>query len=136
MEAGGIEPPCKNNGTDSGRKSCGFCQGCCAAPALHFGGSGRQFLAAFDPELKTVIDGWVQLPAAVKTAVTMLIRANVADLPEADQEAQDCLSDREGLAMQIAQGCRYIIQGCLREEEWQDADEEFCAVITSHLSRL
>jgi hypothetical protein len=29
--------------------------------------------------------------------------------------------------------CRHIIQGCLREEEWQDADREFFDVIAPHL---
>lgn len=39
-------------------------------------------------------------------------------------------------ALQIARRCRQIIQGCLREEEWHDADEEFCAVILAELRQL
>ncbi len=32
-------------------------------------------------------------------------------------------------ALRMARQCRRIIQACLREEEWHDADEEFYAVI-------
>ena len=31
-------------------------------------------------------------------------------------------------AVRIAQRCRHIIQACLREEEWADADREFYRV--------
>jgi hypothetical protein len=61
-----------------------------------------------------------------------LIRANVPDLPES-QAGTHCSINREDAAMQVARECRYIIQGCLREEEWQDADQEFYEVIASHL---
>jgi hypothetical protein len=108
MEAGGIEPPCRNNGTDSGQESCDFCQGCCAAPALHSGGCRRQFLSSIDPELQLLMIGWHKLPKAVQSAIAILVRANVADLPEAQVEAQ-CVSNTEDVAMQIARGCRYII---------------------------
>ncbi|HWB11272.1 MAG TPA: hypothetical protein VG826_18730 [Pirellulales bacterium] len=33
------------------------------------------------------------------------------------------------LALRLARACRRVVQGCLREEEWRDADEEFCRVI-------
>lgn len=133
MEAGGIEPPFRNHGTDSGQQSCEFCQGCGAAPALHSGGSGRQFLAPIDPELQLVLSGWHKLPKAVQSAIAMLIRANVPDLAESGSAAQHRGREREEIAMQIARDCRYIIQSCLREEEWQDADQEFYEVIVSYL---
>jgi len=31
-------------------------------------------------------------------------------------------------AIRIARRCRHIIQACLREEEWPDADQEFYLV--------
>jgi hypothetical protein len=132
MEAGGIEPPFRNDGTDLGHKSCELCQGCCAAPALHSGSSKRQFLASIDPELQLVLSGWHKLPEAVQSAIAMLIRANVPELPEAKEDSHGSRI-AEDLAMRIARDCRYIIQGCLREEEWQDADQEFYEVIVSYL---
>ena len=39
----------------------------------------------------------------------------------------------EQLAMQLAYECRVIIQACLREEEWADAEEEFRWVILAGL---
>jgi hypothetical protein len=39
-------------------------------------------------------------------------------------------------ALRMARRCRHIIQGCLREEEWRDADAEFSAVILEELERL
>ena len=39
-------------------------------------------------------------------------------------------------AIRIARRCRYLIQACLREEEWGDADREFYLVIREELERL
>jgi hypothetical protein len=39
-------------------------------------------------------------------------------------------------AVRIARRCRYLIQACLREEEWGDADREFYLVIREELERL
>jgi hypothetical protein len=130
---GGIEPPSTNDGTDLGQKSCELCQGCCAAPALHFEGTQRQLLASIDPDLQTVMSGWNRLPDAVRAAITMLIRANVPDLTDPEKLPEDRPRHREETAIQIARDCRYVIQGCLREEEWQDADEEFYDLIVPHL---
>lgn len=47
--------------------------------------------------------------------------------------------DEAGLhsaALQMARRCRHIVQGCLREEEWGDADAEFCAIILDGLQKL
>jgi len=38
--------------------------------------------------------------------------------------------------MQLARKCRWVIQSCLREEEWHDADEVFAAVILEGLERV
>lgn len=38
-------------------------------------------------------------------------------------------SNAKQTAWRAARQCRFIIQGCLREEEWKDADEEFYSVI-------
>jgi hypothetical protein len=37
------------------------------------------------------------------------------------------------LARRLARECREIVQSCLREEEWLDAEDEFAKVILSGL---
>jgi hypothetical protein len=37
-------------------------------------------------------------------------------------------------AIRIARRCRHIIQACLREEEWRDADREFYRVCREELA--
>lgn len=39
-------------------------------------------------------------------------------------------------AIAMARRCRFIIQACLREEEWADADLEFYLVIREALERF
>jgi hypothetical protein len=48
-------------------------------------------------------------------------------------DSQDCPDICE-IAWQLAQQCRSIVQACLREEEWQDADREFWDVIRQGIS--
>jgi hypothetical protein len=38
-------------------------------------------------------------------------------------------------AIRIARRCRHIIQACLREEEWGDADQEFYRICREELER-
>jgi hypothetical protein len=40
----------------------------------------------------------------------------------------------EQLAMRIARECREVIQTCLREEEWADAENEFRWLILAGLN--
>jgi hypothetical protein len=44
--------------------------------------------------------------------------------------------DRNVLARRLARQCREIVQACLREEEWIDAEDEFTKVIVSGLEEL
>jgi hypothetical protein len=37
-------------------------------------------------------------------------------------------------AIRIARRCRHIIQACLREEEWADADQEFYRICREELT--
>lgn len=37
------------------------------------------------------------------------------------------------MAVRLAQQCRHVIQACLREEEWGDADREFYQIIRQGL---
>ena len=43
-------------------------------------------------------------------------------------------SDFSLLALRVARQCREIIQACLREEEWADAEEEFRWLILAGLN--
>lgn len=36
-------------------------------------------------------------------------------------------------ALRLARACRRVVQACLREEEWADADEEFARIIAAGL---
>lgn len=51
------------------------------------------------------------------------------------------LSDRRGrvgkeTVRKIAKKCVYVIRGCLREEEWLDAEEEFARIIATEINLL
>lgn len=37
------------------------------------------------------------------------------------------------VAMRIAVRCRWVVQACLREEEWADADREFYLIVREEL---
>ena len=39
-------------------------------------------------------------------------------------------------AIRLARRCRGIVQACLREEEWNEADREFYLVIREEFERL
>jgi hypothetical protein len=39
-------------------------------------------------------------------------------------------------ATRMARRCRFLIQACLREEEWRDTDLEFYLVIREELERF
>jgi hypothetical protein len=50
------------------------------------------------------------------------------------------MSEREDTAIhetatRIARRCRSVIQGCLREEEWREADREFYRVAKEEIER-
>jgi hypothetical protein len=36
----------------------------------------------------------------------------------------------------MARACRHVVQGCLREEEWRDADEAFFEIIHAELQQF
>ncbi|WP_437185279.1 hypothetical protein SH668x_002378 [Planctomicrobium sp. SH668] len=42
----------------------------------------------------------------------------------------------DSLARKTAMHCRRVIQSCLREEEWRDADNEFYEIIRRALLEL
>lgn len=67
-------------------------------------------------------------------------RIDEPNMPENSQRPDlGAKSDRSRLqvvAMRLARRCRYIVQGCLREDEWADCDAEFATVILEELQQL
>jgi hypothetical protein len=49
---------------------------------------------------------------------------------------QTALPEIHEAAIRIARRCRHIIQACLREEEWGDADREFYLIASEELEAL
>jgi hypothetical protein len=54
--------------------------------------------------------------------------------PEQSLKQKDALLP--AAALRMARRCRHIVQGCLREEEWADADAEFYSVILEELQQV
>ncbi len=63
-------------------------------------------------------------PAASKLERPMFVASHPAD-PKVHE-----------LAIRLARRCRCIVQACLREEEWVDADREFYQVIREGLEEV
>jgi hypothetical protein len=49
---------------------------------------------------------------------------------------QATLPEIHEAAIRIARRCRHIVQACLREEEWGDADREFYLIARQELETL
>lgn len=49
---------------------------------------------------------------------------------------QAAVPDIHEAAIRIARRCRHVIQACLREEEWGDADREFYLIVRQELEML
>lgn len=97
MEAGGIEPPIHVERNGNCDKSCDHCTECRAARALHSGGTGRQFLATNDADLQLIARVWPQLTEAVRTAIAMLVKANVSSVPQLESLVVERRSSWEDL---------------------------------------
>jgi hypothetical protein len=103
MEAGGIEPPFTIEKNANIETSCVNCTECRAARALHSGGTGSQFLATNDADLQLIAHVWPQLLEAVRTAITVLVKANVSNVSDLESLAEEWQRSREELAMRLAQ---------------------------------
>jgi hypothetical protein len=73
--------------------------------------------------------GWPHLPPHIRDAIGTLVDASKA-APLAESSSTQAIET----AWQAAQQCRGVVQACLREEEWQDAEEEFFRVIHASFS--
>lgn len=65
------------------------------------------------------------------------MRKHSADQSLADDQFSVEAQSLDALAQAIAKQCVYIIRGCLREEEWIDAEHEFTEIVAAGIrSRL
>jgi hypothetical protein len=105
-------------------------------PALDSGNSGGRSLASLDADLLRVISSWEALPTSIRLAVMDLVETvNLSTQAPSSAREHGAPHLRE-LAWQLAHECRHVILGCLREEEWPDADREFHSIIEAGLKRL
>jgi len=83
-------------------------------------------------------DAWPLIPPHIRDAIQTLVDAALVP-SHGTHSSMRCTLEPPPLlpdeaAWQMAQQCRRIIQACLREEEWQDADHEFFGVIREGLA--
>ena len=88
-------------------------------------------IVAMPAALCRLIEAWPKLPRHIQSAMTTLLDASGIKPVEAPN---DSIANRNEAARRAASDCRYVIQGCLREEEWRDAEEEFYEVILEAFS--
>lgn len=76
MEAAGIEPECNFDPSAATISTSGKCDTCGAARALHSCGTYCPFLSSLDADLRSVIEAWDWLPAAIQKAIAAIIETN------------------------------------------------------------
>ena len=81
---------------------------------------------ADSPTLAQLVEAWPHLPPHIREAILTLVDAAGIKLSSVAGKA---IPERNEAAWRAARDCRYVVQGCLREEEWRDADLEFYEVI-------
>jgi len=89
------------------------------------------------PAVARIVDAWPFLPPHIREAIQTLVEAASPAGRGASTQvelASDVASTAVDKAWRMAQECRSIVQTCLREEEWPDADREFFHVMISELN--
>lgn len=81
-----------------------------------------------DPTLHWVVKNWDQLPPLV---IELIQRISTLTLGTPTEPSYPI----KKFARMCARRCRSIVQGCLREEEWLDADLEFYGAIEDEIQR-
>jgi hypothetical protein len=88
-------------------------------------------------EVIRIAESWDHLPPHIREAILTLV--DTALPIDRDRHSRSVNLRRESadeVAWRMAQECRSIVQSCLREEEWPDADREFHGVIANGLASL
>lgn len=92
------------------------------------------------PAVARIADAWPSLPPHIREAIRTLVdaasAANRAGSPGLQRNLDRASVVTDEAAWRMAQECRSIVQSCLREEEWQDADREFFGVIHEGLAAV
>jgi hypothetical protein len=104
--------------------------------ALHSGRLHWLQSALIDTDLQRVITSWDASPEAIRVAMLALIGTVAPRRKGSSPPAPRRQKVLDETARRLARECRALVQGCLREEEWQDADREFFAVIAAGLAAL
>jgi DNA-binding FadR family transcriptional regulator len=107
-----------------------------AADVAECGVSSNLQSVSLSPAVIRIAEAWSTLPPHIREAIQTLVEAALPAARPADPQKVEILSEEasrgsDEVAWRIAKECRSIVQGCLREEEWQDADREFFEVIAS-----
>ena len=109
----------------------------------HFNSLIDTVIDSIPPSVSRIADAWPLLPPHIREAILTLVDAAVqingsqVSRQTLDYEGKDKEWDRfRGFARVLAIRCRAVVQDCLWEEEWHDADEAFCEVITEGLAGL
>lgn len=145
MEAAGIEPACDSSATDEATVDCvngNYPRAAHALRLLHanrheWALNGIHCQSVYMPEaVIRIAESWDQVPPHIRDAIETLVEATAAGGQRFERPDRENggVSHHGDLARQIARECRSIIQPCLREEEWQDAEEEFFEVIKAGLT--
>lgn len=136
MEAAGIEPSAKIVVSADEQRSCQHTRGEGGALVVHDDGSSSHFLSSNDPALHWAVQHWEQLPPLVLDLVHEISVTGTTPTAQPGDQSIAAPGNALGqLASAIAKRCRSIVQGCLREEEWIDADHEFCTVVEEEIRR-
>jgi hypothetical protein len=147
MEAAGIEPSRDSSVTGEAPSDCINGQHPRAAHALQFLRANQHESASNDthcqsvhlpPAVIRIAESWADLPPHIREAIQTLVDVATAGHRTSDPSPSSERKSvgRDKVAWRLAQECRSIVQVCLREEEWQDADREFFGVISNGLASL
>jgi hypothetical protein len=114
-----------------------------AAPAQHLAVNDGHSAASLGTPAESmpaavahIAQAWPDLPPHIRETILTLVDAGRIDCHGNGIAAVSTVrrsKDIDFLANRLAKECRYVIQGCLREEEWADADREFFAVLAQGL---
>jgi hypothetical protein len=109
-----------------------------AATRGHHLTSNGSLAAVLPPSVRRIAGGWSGLPPHMREAILTLLDSGLLSAQAQRWSVTASSSTRGGfdfhkIAWSIARDCRRIVQACLREEEWQAADEEFYRLIFERL---
>ena len=82
-------------------------------------------LSSLPASVAVIADAWPALPPHIRESILTLVDAGTGRVLLATAVDGECSE----VAWRLARKCRNVVQACLREEEWGDADREFFQII-------